>query len=117
MQGRESEKESNIQQFRNLLQDFRKLAKCPRGTSCRTESKAVKKEFRKPCETENEFCNPLRNFRKLAKTIEENEFRNPLRNFHKLAKSSRVIFRYLRTDSVRFLSQDILCNYLFSPCN
>ena len=31
MQGRESEKEFNIQQFHNLLQDFRKLAKCPRG--------------------------------------------------------------------------------------
>ena len=66
----------------------------------------------------------------------ENEFRNPfsaLRNFHKpiyplrnwripqplfsIAKSSCVIFRYFRTNSVRFFSQDILCNYLFSPCN
>ena len=27
------------------------------------------------------------------------------------------IFKYFCTDSVRFLSQDILCNYLFSPCN
>ena len=31
MQGRELEKESNIQQFRNPLRKFRKLAKCPRG--------------------------------------------------------------------------------------
>ena len=28
-----------------------------------------------------------------------------------------VIFKYFCTDSVRFLPQDILCNYLFSPCN
>ena len=27
------------------------------------------------------------------------------------------IFRYFCTDSIRFLSQDILCNYLFSPYN
>ena len=52
--------------------------------------KLAKKEFRKPCEID--------------------EFRNPLRNLH-------VIFKYFCTDSVRFLSQDILFNYLFSPCN
>ena len=70
---------------------------------------AENKEFRKPCETMNEFCNPLRNFCKPCET-EENEFRNPLRNLP-------VIFRYFFTDSIIFLSQDILCNYLFSPYN
>ena len=35
--------------------------------------------------------------------------------FASIAKSSCVIFRYFCTD--KFLSPDILCNYLFSPCN
>ena len=48
-------------------------------------------------------------FRKLAKLRKM--------NFASLAKSSCVIFRYFCTESVRFLSRDILCNYLFSPCN
>ena len=101
MQERESEKESNIHEIRKPLRNIRKLANCPRrnfaslvklrmnfATPCQIF--ASQKEFRKPCETD--------------------EFRNPLRNVH-------VIFKYFCTDSVRFLSQDILCNYLFSPCN
>ena len=40
-------------------------------------------------------------------------FRNSISNLWNL----HVIFRYFCTDSVRFLPQDILCNYLFSPCN
>ena len=53
----------------------------------------------------------------------KNEFYNPLWNFHKPERISQalqnlpIIFRYFCNDSVRFLSQDILCNYLFSPCN
>ena len=82
MQGRESEKKSNNQQFCMAMRNFRKACEMPtRSTSCRIESKAVKNQFRtlekfrKPCETkENEFRNPLRNFRK------------PRRNFTSLAK-------------------------------
>ncbi|RVW35619.1 hypothetical protein CK203_106311 [Vitis vinifera] len=40
MQGRESEKRSNIQQFRMAMRNGK------RSTSCRTESKTVKNEFR-----------------------------------------------------------------------
>ena len=59
-----------------------------RSISCRIKSKTVKDEFRTLCEISQA-----------------------------LRKSSYVIFRYFCTDSVRFLSGDILCNYLFSPCN
>ena len=80
---------------------------------------AEKNEFCKPCETEeNEFRNPLRNFRKPCETkAEENQFHTLYKIFTSIAKSSCVIFRYFCTDSIRFLSQDILCNYLFSPYN
>ena len=75
------------------------------------------------------ISHPIRNFATLANLrkmnfttsyetkAEENQFCTPMRNFTSIAKSSCVIFRYFYTDSVRFLSQDILCNYLFSPCN
>ena len=72
MQGRESEKESNIQQFFNPLRNIRKLVNCPRrnfaslvklrvnfATPCKIF--ASQKEFRKPCETkaeENQFRKP-----------------------------------------------------------
>ena len=53
------------------------------------------------------------------------KFSQARRNFASLAKLMNfatlwnlpVIFRYFCTDFVRFLSQYILCNYLFSPCN
>ena len=57
------------------------------------------------------FSQERRKFRNLFFLLRN--FRNSisdLRNLH-------VIFRYFCTDSVRFLPQDILCNYLFSPCN
>ena len=85
-----------------------------------------KKEFRKPCETESEFRNPLRNFRKpegisqarrnFASLAKQMNFATPCKIFITL-RNLPVIFRYFCTDFVRFLSQDILCNYLFSPCN
>ena len=91
MEGRESEKESNIQQFRNTLPNIRKLANYPRGVQAAGQRVRLwRMKFRRPCETD-EFCNPLQNL--------------------------PVTFRYFCTDSIRFLSQDILCNYLFSPCN
>ena len=68
-------------------------------------------------QVENEFRNlflVLRNFCKPIYPLQNWRIPQPL---FSIAKSSCVIFRYLRTDSVRFFSQDILCNYLFSPCN
>ena len=68
-----------------------------------------------------EFSNHLRNFRNSFSALWD--FRKsiyPLRNFHDSISDLRnlhVIFRYFCTDFVRFLPQDILCNYLFSPCN
>ena len=119
MQRRESENKSNIQQFRMAIRNFCKACEMPkRSTSCRIESKAMKNEFRtlvkflKPCEAEkNEFRKPCETKAK------ENQFRILCEIFASIAKSSYVIFINFCTDSVRFLSQDILCNYLFSPCN
>ena len=100
MQGRESEKKSNIQQFhmamRNIrkaceifakhakysqsMRNIRKACEMPKkSTTCRTESKDVKNEFCILCEISQA-----------------------------LRISSCVIFRYFCTDSVRFLSQDIV---------
>ena len=42
---------------------------------------------------------------------------NTMRNFAWYAESSCVISKYLCIDIVRFLSSDILCNFLVSPCN
>ena len=65
-QGRESEKESNMQQFRTTLQNFRKLAKCPRWVQAVGQrancAEGISQPLVKflqdlfPCETgENEF--------------------------------------------------------------
>ena len=56
-----------------------------------------------PCETD-EFRNPFSELR---------NFRNTISDLQNLP----VIFRYFCIDSVRFLPQDILWNYLFSLCN
>ena len=74
MQGRESEKESNIHEFRNPLRNF--------------------------CKPKGNFATPFQSC-EIFTTLQ-----NLLDNF-----------RYFCTDSVRFLSHDILCNYLFFPCN
>ena len=58
-------------------------------------------KFHKPCETK----------------AEENKFHTLCKISQALQNSSCVIFKYFCTDSARFLSRDILCNYLFSPCN
>ena len=91
MQGRESEKKSNTEEFCNLFSPFAK------------------------------FLQARRNFRNSFSTLQKfhNSF-STLQNFHNSISNLRnlhVIFRYLCTDSVRFLPQDILCNYIFSPCN
>ena len=72
-------KEEN--QRRNLtFNSFATLCELPkRSTNCRTESKTVNNEFRKPCEAKT------KEFRKPSKT---DEFHNPLRNFRNLMKSS-----------------------------
>ena len=56
--------------------------------------------------------------------LSERQFRTPCeairssqRNFAHHAKFHMVCEIFLCTDSVRFLSPDILCNLLFSPCN
>ena len=54
-QGRESEKESDIQQFRNPLRNFRKIANCPRRNFA---SLAKLMNFATPCE----IFATLRNF-------------------------------------------------------
>ena len=88
VQGRKSEKESNTEEFRNHLWHFRK--------------------------TEGNFAATfyhLRNFR-----ISFSALRNFCSSISQLL-NLHVIFRYFCIDSVRFLPQDILCNYLFSHCN
>ena len=80
------------------------------------------KEFRKPFFLLQNFCTPFLpcetgecELRKACETTtEEKQFRNPI---FALQNSPYVIFRYFPTNSVRFLFQDILCNYPFSSCN
>ena len=107
--------------FAWLCEIFASLQNAKRSTSCRTESKTLENEFRILCEISQalkwiskplaKFSQALRN-QNWGKSIS-----HPVRNFASIVKSSCVIFRYFCTDSVRFLSQDILCNYLFSHCN
>ena len=94
-------------------------------------------KFRKPCEIRKiKFHNPVRNFATLCEIFatlceifatlceisqpyakqsteepSQKQFSHTMRNFASLAKSSYVILRFFFTDSVRFLSSDILCKY------
>ena len=101
MQGRESKKESNIQQFCNPFAKYSQACELPKrrtslaklrmnfATPC--EIFASQKEFRKACKTE-EFRNPLRYFCKPEGISQaKRKFHNPfsaLRNFRNLTKSS-----------------------------
>ena len=104
MQGKESEKKSNIEEFRKTKGNF--TASFP---SC--EIFARQREISQPIFTLDKFSLARRKFR--------NSF-SALQNFHNSIsdlQNLHVIFRYFSTDFVRFLPQDILCNYLFSPFN
>ena len=57
------------------------------------------------------FSQAKRNFRNSFSALQN--FRNLISDLRNLL----LIFRYFCTDSVRFLPQHILCNYLFFPCN
>ena len=67
------------------------------------------------------ISHPVWNFASLAKPNAEEPSQkwilHTMQNLAWPAKFACVISRYLPTDSARFLSQDILCNSLFSPCN
>ena len=52
---------------------------------------------------------------KISHTM-RNHLRQP-KNFARHVKFCMVCEIFLCTDSVRFLAPDILCNFLFSPCN
>ena len=84
------------------------------------------------CKEENQRRNlTLKNFSSHCKIFaREKEISQPLFPLANFSKARRkfcnsisdlqnlhVIFRYFCIDSIRFLPQDILCNYLFSPCN
>ena len=73
--------------FAWLCEIFAKHVKCPKGDKLQDREQGCE-EFRTLCEISQA-----------------------------LRISFCVIFKYFCTDSVRFLSQDILCNYLFSHCN
>ena len=70
----------------------------------------IRKHLRNICKLVN--C-PRRNFASLVKP--RRNFATPCEIFATL-QNLFEIFRYFFTDSVRFLYQDILCNYLFSHC-
>ncbi|RVW91368.1 hypothetical protein CK203_035501 [Vitis vinifera] len=71
MQGRESEKRSNIQQFRMAMRNAK------RSTSCRTESKTVKNEFRTLCEISASLAKPKLRKMNFAPCV---KFRKPCKN-------------------------------------
>ena len=90
--------------FAWLCKIFAKYAKCPKGVQAARQRARLWKINFTPCAKFHKPCK-----------IEENEFRTLCEISWTLRKSSYVIFRYFCTDSVRFLSWNILCNYLFSP--
>ena len=84
-------KKSNNQHFRIAMRKFHIACEIKRRSSCRTEWKTI--------------SHTVRNFAHHAKPQEAaKEFCTPCEIF-------------LCTNSVRFLSPDILCKFLFSPCN
>ena len=102
IQGRESEKKSSNQQFRMAMQNFLIACEIKRSfNSCRIESRNEWKKFLTRC--------------KISNTVRNQDA--TMKEFWIPCKTYCVISRYLCTDSVRFLSSDILCNFLVSPCN
>ena len=113
----------------SALWNFCKLAKWPRGVRA-TGQRANKVEvilqvpFPLAKFSQVPFC-----FAKIVKMhcerlakpqLKKNNFSSrflPCKFFTTLRNSPCVILRYFPTDSVRFLFQDILCNYPFSLCN
>ena len=116
---------NNFATHLSALRNFCKLAKflqackmAKRSACCRTESELCWRNFAT-------HLSALRNFRKPFFTCEtgENKFHKACEtktediNFVTSQNSPYVNFRYFPADSIRFLFQDILCNYSFSPCN
>ena len=107
--------------FAQPCKTFASLRNSQKECNLKNRERTVLKEFRSPLWN---FARPftlwnwwkwvsqgLRKIRNLAKPKPEKM------NFATLRNSPCVIFKYFLTDSIRFLSQDILCNYPFSPCN
>ena len=82
MQGRESEKESNIQQFRNPLRNIPKLANCPRGVQATRQRARSEEWILQPLV---KFSQARTNFASLAKLM---NFATPWEIFASIAKSS-----------------------------
>ena len=111
MQRRESKKESNTEEFRNPLRNFRKTEGNFTTFFPSCEVFARQREISQPLFTLAKFSQARRKFCNSFSTLRN--FHNSLSDLQNL----HVIFKYFSTDSVRFLPQDILCNYLFSPYN
>ena len=88
-------KKSNNQHFCMAMRKFRIAWEIKRRSSCRIESRTEWKTI----------SHTLRNYKRQPK------------NFSHHTKFRMVCKIFLCTNSVRFLSSDILCNFLFSPCN
>ena len=99
-----------------------------RSACCKTESEQSWRNFASPFSSCKIFVSPFClaklvnvNCERLAKPqLKKNNFATqflPCEFFATLWNSPYVIFRYFPTNSVRFLFQDILCNYPFSSCN
>ena len=99
-----------------------------RSACCKTESEQSWRNFTSPFSSCKIFVSPFClaklvnvNCERLEKPqLKKNIFVTqflPCEFFATLWNSPYVIFKYFPTDSVRFLFQDILCNYPFSSCN
>ena len=108
-----------------------------RSACCRTESEQSSRNFASPFSPCEIFASPflpcktneceLRKACKIFASLRNHNWRKTISQpnfclancefFTTLWNSPYVIFRYFPADFVRFLFQDILCNYLFSPCN
>ena len=80
MQGRESEKESNIQQFCNPFAKYSQACELPKRST--RLAKLRRRNFASLAKLRMNFATPCKT------KAEENQFRNPCKIFASLAKSS-----------------------------
>ena len=100
--------------FATPLWNIRKLANCPRGLQAlQSWEEGISQALR----NWEWILQPLVKFSQACKNNWGKGISQPLAKFSQALRNLLIIFRYFCTYSFRFLSQDILCNYLFSPCN
>ena len=103
----------NIRKLVNCLRGLQALQSWEEGISQALRNWWISQPLEKFSQPLVKFSQAKRDFASLAKLM---NFATPCEIFTTL-QNLLDNFRYFCTDFVRFLSHDILCNYLFFPCN